>query len=87
MVRNIQGKVKLWDSLPHEVIRAAKLDELKRKLSKYMEARTINIYLPRMATYYLQYQRKNIFVLSVSGRAQACVSIHCSGHILLAGFL
>ena len=36
--------VKLWNSLPHDVVMATNLDGFKRGLDKFLEAKAINGY-------------------------------------------
>ena len=45
--------VKLWNSLPQDVVMATNLDGFKRGLDKFLEAKAINGYEP-----YLQYLRQ-----------------------------
>ena len=44
--RNTQLIVKLWNSLPQDVMMATNLDGFKRRLDTFLEEKAINGYLP-----------------------------------------
>ena len=60
-----QRIVKLWNSLPQDVVMATHLDGFKRGLDKYLEAKAINGYqwlLALMVVCSLQYSRQEACV-------------------------